>query len=239
MICKNCGQENPPQARFCLKCGAALVKTFAPGVESSYVNGWHQLWPHFLELFLIIIIYAVISGVGGLISSFLFFLQPFFSVLVGYPLGYGVSYAYLRAARDEKMQINDMFAGFNNYWNAVGAGLLVTIIIVVGFIFLIVPGIYLACKLAFVPYLVVDRKMGVMKAIEESWRMTNGYGWKVFLIYLLAIPIYIAGLICLLVGVIISAMWVSMAMASLYHAVSASDVAPKPLAPTAPPRTIT
>lgn len=239
MLCKNCGQDNTPAASFCQKCGAALVKTFAPGVESSYSNGWKQLWKHFLELFLILIIYTVISGVGGFIFNLLIILQPFFNVFVSIPLGYGVSYAYLKAARDQNLQIDDMFAGFKNYWNAIGTGLLVGIIVGVGFILLIVPGIYLACKLAFTPYLVVDRKMGVIKAIEESWRMTGGHGWKVFLIGLLAIPIGIAGLICFGVGIIISIMWVSMAMASLYHAVSTSGAAPKPLSPTAPPPTAT
>jgi len=238
MFCPNCGQNNPPEARFCLKCGATLPAkvTLVPGVGSSYGNGWNQIWKHFWELFLILIINWVISGVGGFVCS-LIFLQIPFSVFVGFPLNYGVSYAYLRAARDEKLEVAHMFAGFKNYWNAVGAGLLVTIIVVVGFILLIVPGIYLACKLAFTPYLVVDRKMGVTNAIGESWRMTGGHGWKVFLIGLLGIPIVIAGLICLLVGVIISYMWISMALASLYHAVSTSGAAPGLSSPTAPPPT--
>ena len=36
---------------------AALV----PGVWSSYGNGWRQLWKHFLELFLIVIVSFVIG----------------------------------------------------------------------------------------------------------------------------------------------------------------------------------
>ena len=42
------------------------------------------------------------------------------------------------------------------------ASLLVGVIVSIGFILLIVPGIVFACKLAFTPYLVVDRKMGVI-----------------------------------------------------------------------------
>ncbi|OGO01594.1 MAG: hypothetical protein A2Y90_02115 [Chloroflexi bacterium RBG_13_52_12] len=69
--------------------------------------------------------------------------------------------------------------------------------------------------------------------------MTNGHGWKVFLIGLLAIPIGIAGLICLGVGVIIAVMWVSIALASLYHAVSTSRATPgqTPQVNPAPPTT--
>ena len=100
------------------------------------------------------------------------------------------------------------------------ASLLIGIIVVVGFIFVIVPGIIFACKLAFVPYLVVDKKLGVIEAIKTSWRMTKGHAVKVFLIGLLGIPISIAGLIYLGVGVIIAGMWIFMALSSLYHAVS-------------------
>jgi hypothetical protein len=53
----------------------------------------------------------------------------------------------------------------------------------------------------------------------ESWQMTDGHAFDVFLIGLLGIPIVIAGLICFGVGVIISYMWIYMATASLYHAI--------------------
>ena len=246
MICKNCGQDNPAQASFCLKCGLPLAPkvTLVPGVGSSYDNGWKQLWKHFLELFLIGIIYFVINIPFNIIQwvtggFFISFLSLFYSLLVVSPVGYGVSFAFLKAAREDKVEVQDMFAAFNNFWNAVAANILVGIIVGIGFLLFIIPGIYFACKLAFVPYLVVDRKMGVIKAIDESWRMTGGHGWKVFLIGLLAIPIGIAGLICFGIGIIISIMWINMALASLYHAVSTSGAAPKVFETTTPPRTIT
>jgi hypothetical protein len=62
--------------------------------------------------------------------------------------------------------------------------------------------------------------MEVLQAVRTSWRMTSGYSWKVFLIGLLGIPIVIAGLLCLGVGVIISSLWIQAAFASLYYAVS-------------------
>jgi len=71
-----------------------------------------------------------------------------------------------------------------------------------------------------VPYLVVDRKMEAIEAVKESWRMTSGYTWKLFLIGLLAIPISIAVLICFGFGIIFAIMWIHLAFASLYHAVS-------------------
>jgi len=227
MQCKNCGKENPAEASYCSNCGTAFPANdmTAPeiGVSSSYGHGWRQLWKYFLELFLIGLIGFVIglpSGMGSWVLGFAGFFGWIYSVFVVWPVEYGVSYAYLKAARGDKLEIKNMFDVFNNYWNAVLAALLVAIIVFIGFILLIVPGIIFACKLVFTPYLIVDRKMEVMDAIKSSWNMTNGHAWKVFLIYLLAIPIFIAGIICFGVGVIISIMWVSMALASLYYSVS-------------------
>ena len=202
----------------------------APGVGSSYGNGWGKLWKYFLELFLIFIIYAIVSSpswsleqtadgvnAGDVFLSIIFLAYGL--LLIG-PIGYGVAFAYLKAARGDKLEIKDMFEAFKNYWNAVLANVLVGAIVVVGLVLLIIPGIIFACKLAFTPYLVVDRKMEVTEAVRESWRMTDGHAWTVFLIGLLAIPIAIAGAICFGVGIIVAFMWISLALASLYHAVS-------------------
>ena len=205
---------------------------FTPTVEASYRNGWRQMWRYFLELFLIGIIALVIgipSGIGGweldvtTTFSVLGILGYIYAILVTNPIEYGISFAYLKAARNDKLETKDIFEAFHNYWNAVLANLLVGAIVVVGFFLLIVPGIIFACKLAFTPYLVVDRKMAVIEAVKESWRMTNGHAWTVFLIGLLAIPICIVGLICLVVGIIPAIMWIEASFASLYHAVSVSD----------------
>jgi uncharacterized membrane protein len=207
--------------------------TLAPGVGSAYKNGWRQLWKYFIALFVIGLIGCIIgipTGMnewvqGATAAGILGFLALIYGILVEGPVQYGMAFAFLKAARGEKLETKDMFEAFKNYWNAVLASLLVFIIIIVGLILLIIPGIFFACKLAFTPYLVVDRKMAVMEALEESWRMTGGHAWKVFLIGLLAIPICIAGLLCFIVGIIISIMWVSLAFASLYHAVSSSGKA--------------
>jgi len=203
-----------------------------PGVISSYGNGWRQLWKYFLELFLIGIIGVVIgipAGIGGwsqgAAAALLGFLGAAYAVLIDWPVGYGVSFCYLKAARGDKLEIRDMLEAFQNYWNAVLAALLVAAIVIIGFILLIVPGIIFACKLSFTPYLVVDRKMAVIEAVKGSWSMTSGHAWKVFLIGLLAVPICIAGLICFGVGIILSIMWIRLAFASLYYAVSLSGEA--------------
>lgn len=210
------------------------IVNYRPGVLSSYGNGWRQLWKYFLELLLITIIVGLISLPTAFnevqdtwIVPVLGLFAVAYTILIEGPIGFGASFAFLKAARGDKVEIKDMFEAFRNYFNAVFASLLVGVIIVFGLILLIVPGIIFACKLAFTPYLVVDKKMEVIEAIKTSWRMTDGYAWDVFFIGLLAIPIGIAGLLALGVGVILSVMWIGLAFASLYHVVSTSTKAPR------------
>ncbi len=156
------------------------------------------------------------------------------------PIAFGIYFVYMTAARGDKVEFGDIFAAFKNYGNVILVAILYVIVIggisivlniitghlvIVGVLLNIlwfVFSIIIYCKLAFVPYLLLDRRMKAIEAIQTSWDMTSGHAWKVFLIGLLAIPIFIAGIICLLVGVIISMMWVNMAIGSLYFAVSTS-----------------
>jgi uncharacterized membrane protein len=207
-----------------------------PNVGSSYSNGWRQLKKYILELLLITVIGIVIGVPFGLFrvdaetagagATVLGILGLAYSLLLVQPIDYGISFANLKAAREDKLEVKDMFDVFKNYVNAVLANLLAAAIIVIGLVLLIVPGIIFACKLAFTPYLVVDRKMEAIEAVKESWRMTRGYAWKVFFIGLLAVPIALAGLICFGVGIIFALMWIRLAFASLYHAVSMSKQVP-------------
>ena len=104
--------------------------------------------------------------------------------------------------------------------NVVLANLVTTVIIVIGFMALIVPGIYFACRLAFVPYLVVERKMDVVPALRESWDLSQGKAGKVFLMGLIAIPIALLGLMMCGVGILFSLVWIHAAFASLYVALT-------------------
>ncbi len=203
-------------------------------ISGSYSYGWQQMWKHFLYLFLVAVIVAFAGAPVAAIRESEFVntpgmiaLQIFVAaywLLLMPVINFGADLMYLRGIRNEKIIISDMFDGFKkNYLNIVLANLLMFAIIGLGFIFLIVPGIILACRLAFVPYLVMDKNLEPVAAVEKSWEMTRDYGWKIFGMGMLAIPVFILGLICLFVGVIFALIWISAAFAAMYHAVDLEE----------------
>ncbi|MBN2070571.1 MAG: hypothetical protein JW814_03850 [Candidatus Krumholzibacteriota bacterium] len=202
-----------------------------PTVDSAFSNGWNQTWKNFLELLLVVVIVIAVTGPPiAIFTSAGRGFHPYWNPVAGFyvylysflviaPLKYGAFFVYLQAARREKCDVGRLSEGFKNYLNAILSHLLVQFMIGVGLMFLVIPGIFLACKLAFVPFLVVDRKLDAIEAIRQSWNLTNGHGMDIFVIYLLSIPIVIAGLLCLGVGIIPAVIWTRVTLASIYEAV--------------------
>ena len=206
------------------------VNDFKASCGPSYSKGWYVLTTTFIELLVVTLVYFVIQIPTNMIQvkpdQFEWFLVPValfgmaYAIFIAGPIKYSTGWVFLKAVRREKIEIKDMFSVFErNYWNAVLANLVVGIIVFFGIIMFIVPGIIFGVRLAFVKYLIIDRKMEALEAIKTSWEMTSGHGWQIFWMGLLAIPIFIAGLIMLFFGVFISGMWVTAAFAVIYYAV--------------------
>ena len=139
-------------------------------------------------------------------------------------IDYGSSYMFVKAVRGEKADFHNLVRGFKeNYLDIILANLLTFGIILLGMVFLIIPGIILSCRLAFVKYLVMDKKLGAVEAVEESWRMTKGYGWTIFLLAIVSFFIIIFGLLMLIVGIFPAIIYVSSIFASLYEAIKTKN----------------
>lgn len=203
----------------------------------SFGYGWQQLWKYFLHLFLVGVIVFVaniptwgpVGGEQALGSPgfvVLNMLATVYWLLIVPIINYGGDWMYLRFVRDERANVAEMFQGFRKgYLNIVLANLLVVAIVGIGFILLIVPGIIFWCRLAFVPYLVIDKGLDPVAAIEKSWFMTRGHGWRIFGMYLLSVVLFMLGLLVIVVGGLFALMWAGTAFAALYHAVDLEDQA--------------
>lgn len=196
-------------------------------IRGSFGFGWEQMKKYFLYFFVAAVIGAIIKvpvdsvkDINGHLSPgwiFLGILVFLYSLLLIPVINYGIDYFFLKGVRDEKLEVKEIFIGFNNYVNIILAHLLASALIIMGFIFFIIPGIILACRLVFVSYLVMDRQLDPIKAVEKSWQMTHGYGWRIFGMGVISFFLIILGLILMIVGVFFAAMWIATTFASLYY----------------------
>lgn len=192
-----------------------------PTVGGSFIFGWRKMFgKSFLPLLLAVIIIGILGGVFGSTwkynSDFDFNILLLFPILIlglAYKLmflpiiKYGENYLFLKVMRDDEADLILLFDGFKTkYLNIVLANLIVMALVLIGFMMLVIPGIIILCRLAFVPYLVMDKKLEPMKAVEKSWELTRGHGWQIFGLAILSIFIFIGGIIVLFFGVLISIM---------------------------------
>jgi uncharacterized membrane protein len=204
----------------------------------SYSKAWQMIFQTFWPLILITVLHVILRAPADSVEEsfrgsihvpgWYAFLAALYGVFVATPLSMGFAWVVLHAARGEEVRVRDLFSAFErNYGNAVVGGLLAALIVIGGMVLLVVPGFIFACRLAFVPFLIVDQRMGGTEAIRTSWRMTKGHGWTIFGMGLLALPIMIAGALALVVGIFVALLWVAGAFAVLFHSVGTREGIPK------------
>jgi hypothetical protein len=224
-------------------------KKILPTAGGSFSYGWEVMSKYFLILLLVVIVMGIIMfpaqfmrinlhsndhgwrefidfvGWRGLavLGAFAIILGIFafiYTLLIVPVFKYGSDLMFVHAARGIRPEFPTLVKGFtDNYLHIVLANLLTVALIMLGMILLIVPGIIIACRLVFVSYLVMDRKLDPIVAVEESWRLTRGHGWTVFGMAILSFLIFLAGLIMLFVGILPATIWVRSSFASLYESV--------------------
>jgi len=202
-------------------------------VSGTFSHGWETMKKFFPELLLILLILGLFSLPMGLVNSFVderSFGYIFFSIfnaayglIIMAPLSYGASLLCLKAVRGESFNVNEIFFAYRRTLQIALANILVGIVVGLGFVLLIVPGIIFACKLSMVPYLVMDRNMEAVEAVRTSWNITKGYSWTIFGMGFLSFFIILAGVILLIVGVFPAIIWISVAFAAMYEGINVEE----------------
>jgi hypothetical protein len=219
-----------------------LIPTFG----DSLGTGWNVMFDNFIRLFLIVIIMGIIAvpmkvlqikvdpvnfhfgswdwqdffrfGTFCIFAAFYGLLAVLYAFLIVPVFRYGSRMIYVQAVRQQKPDFETLITGFReNYLSIVLASLLVTALIALGIIALIIPGIIIACRLAFVSYIVMDKKVDAIEAVEMSWKLTRGHGWTIFMMGFVSFFIIIFGLMLVFVGVFPAIIWIDSSFAALYE----------------------
>jgi hypothetical protein len=184
----------------------------------NWHNNWGQNWGHNMghnwgaDFFKF--------GTFGILAAFFGFIAMLYTFLVKPVFEYGGSMIFVQAVRKTKPDFEYLIKGFmENYLHIILANLLVFALVVLGFFALIIPGIIIACRLAFVSFIIMDKKLDPIEAVELSWKLTKGHGWQIFFMGFASIFIFIFGLCLLIVGVFPALIWIASSFAALYESV--------------------
>lgn len=135
--------------------------------------------------------------------------------LVSIFLSLGATRIGLNLVSGREASIGMLFGGGRKFLPAVGATILYMLMVCIGLVLLIVPGIYLAMRYGQYLTAMVDRDLGVMESFAYSSSITTNNRMNLFLLALMAILISLAGCLALCVGLFFAlpVIWLSMVVA--------------------------
>jgi len=156
----------------------------------------------------------------GIFAAFIGLIALLYSFLVAPVISYGGDMIFVQSVRKIKPDFEILVRGFwENYLYIILANLLVFALVVLGLFALIIPGIIIGCRLVFTSYIIMDKKLDPIEAVELSWKLTRGHGWQIFFMGLTSFFIIIFGLMLIIVGIFPALIWISSSFASLYQSV--------------------
>lgn len=156
--------------------------SFGEILEFGY-HKWKTVLPWMALLFLLYALSNILQGI--LVDStqtqtiWSFLLSVVFTI-ISLTLSLGLIRIALDAAENKKSNFKSIYNQYHNIISYFVFSLLYGIMVIAGFVLLIVPGIILSIMFSFGPYIIVDRKVGPITALKESYRITKGAKWNVF-----------------------------------------------------------
>lgn len=191
-------------------------------ISSALRGGWEALKPNFLVLLGLAIGYAFLTSLISWPSA----LHPeslslqIGTTLILIILGAAFSLGYMKMCLDAIDGNEPSLTAFSETFRIIlpyiGLSFLIALIVISGVILLVIPGIYLGIRLQFAPLCMIEGA-GIMEALKKSWKLTKGNILKLVLLYLVCFGLVLAGLIVLIVGVFVSAVWCQLILVQTYR----------------------
>ncbi len=110
--------------------------------------------------------------------------QSLLSLPILMPIMSGIIMLAIKRASYKKTEISSIFNYYIFVWPLVFASLLVNVVVILGFIMLIIPGIYLSITFAFVIPLIIDKQLGIIDAMKTSFHVVSKRWFKFFGLYM-------------------------------------------------------
>jgi uncharacterized membrane protein len=108
----------------------------------------------------------------------------------------------IHQAAGKPVNISMMFGYFHQTLRLFGLYILMTILVFIGILLLILPGIYLMLAYAMAMPLLIEKNMGIWEAMETSRKAIGKHWFTVFALFLLLGVVCILGAIPLGIGLI-------------------------------------
>lgn len=183
-----------------------MKQTFT--ITETISQAWDVMKSQLWVLVGLIIGYVIISFTIGLFSSFTSLMGIavyLVNILVGCLFYLGYTRNVFQALDGEEPQFSAYGQESRKVFRFFLANILYSVIVFIGTLFLILPGIYLAIRLQFYLAYIVDEDCGIIDSLKRSWEITGDAIMPLLLLFLTMLGLLILGCILLGIGIFIAA----------------------------------
>lgn len=228
-----------------------LARDYTLDIGSCLRRGWGLLRSDFWPLVGVTALILALSSIAGSIgNSTVYSLNDrsqarltfsALAMLVWGPLTGGLNFYFLKKIRGEKASIETAFSGFSHrFLHLFLAGFVTCSLTTLGFLCLILPGIYLLVAWIFAVPLVIDKRLDFWPAMELSRKAVSKHWWKFLGFGIVLVLLNFAGVLACIVGVFIM---IPITLAALMYAYEdifsgRARIASQPLAGVGPSGTV-
>lgn len=114
-------------------------------------------------------------------------------------------------------RLGELFACLPLTISYIVGGILFSLLLALGLILFVIPGIYVGIRLHFYKYFIVDKGMGPIEALQASWDLTKGEFLNLLGLVILLFLANFLGVLCLGVGLFVSLPTTMVAHAAAYR----------------------
>lgn len=158
----------------------ALVKGSKGLIIGSYLLYYVILFAAMFALAVVLSLFGLMDTAAADDSPVSEQLLNLLGSVLSYPFVAGIFLIGIRRAAGLPVSINLLFSQFSKFLPLVITGVLMTVLIAVGYLLLIIPGIYLSIAYLLAIPLVAERGLSPWQALETSRKAIHQHWFKVF-----------------------------------------------------------
>jgi uncharacterized membrane protein len=171
------------------------------------------LQPYWLISVGVCLVYAIVLGVPPELNTY----GEWLSLLLAGPLNLGLCMYFLKISNSESPGIENIINGFQPLLQVLLLYFVSSLLIVLGLLLFILPGIVLSMGFSMSYYIMAEQQdITFVEALQKSWDLTQDHKMDLFLLNIRFIPWYVLGLLCLVVGVFVVIPWHQTTLALVY-----------------------
>lgn len=191
-------------------------------IKEAWANLKGLMAPYWIAMVIYMVVAMIFSGLQAAMASpsgfgLMYWVIQLVSMVVLAPMAAGLMMICIKHSVGSPIEFGEIFKHFDKTLNLFITSLLMYIAIGIGFLLLVLPGIYLMVAFSMAMPLVVEKNMSPIDALKTSLKTVNHKWFNMGGLILLSIVVIAAGAIALLVGLVWAIPVVSLAYAICYR----------------------